>query len=107
MHPHLEEKPMQKRSVSSVGLERFLHTEEVESSNLPQTTPSLQNGGFFYCSKLLISIILYLIFIKLFGVLILTIFDLNFGLFTYFLCKFCANFSSDLDFYFECKTLKM
>ena len=29
---------LNRRSVSSVGLERFLHTEEVDSSNLPQTT---------------------------------------------------------------------
>ena len=37
------------RSVSSVGSERFLHTEEVESSNLPQTTPkeALLQKGFF------------------------------------------------------------
>lgn len=38
-----------KRSVSSVGSERFLHTEEVESSNLPQTTDLPRRRGFF-CS---------------------------------------------------------
>ncbi len=37
----------QRRSVSSVGLERFLHTEEVDSSNLPQTTQPPHKGGFF------------------------------------------------------------
>ena len=34
-------------SVSSVGSERFLHTEEVDSSNLPQTTEKPQLRGFF------------------------------------------------------------
>ena len=37
----------EKWSVSSVGSERFLHTEEVESSNLPQTTRSPSQRGFF------------------------------------------------------------
>ncbi len=46
--PAFARKTMQKKwSVSSVGLERFLHTEEVESSNLPQTTRSHLKGGFF------------------------------------------------------------
>ena len=46
------------RSVSSVGSERFLHTEEVESSNLPQTTIQPLRRGFFFTPT---ALLLYLI----------------------------------------------
>ena len=55
LHPFSREQEtptIQFGSVSSVGSERFLHTEEVDSSNLPQTTERASyKGGFSFCPE--------------------------------------------------------